>query len=220
MKNLKEAFGQRLKEIRKSKNYTQEVLAEKIDLSPRQLIRIENGENFPSVATIGKISLVFEVSLAQLFDFNWNDGAMYFSHGIYNKPSIKAIKKGDYYVIKTTLQADQEKLFLQSPLKVVGYEDEIFSLCRRFNKPITIEFFENKKRVSIKTFYPDKKIEEILSKEDIINNDLYDYILTKLKQISSDYAKLNYIKTALDSLDDKEALKQLSGIVKGMDLLN
>ena len=47
--NLKEGFGQKLKELRKSKGYTQEKLAEKLDITPRQLTRIETGDNFPSV---------------------------------------------------------------------------------------------------------------------------------------------------------------------------
>lgn len=70
MKNLKEEFGNKLKNLRKNQNYTQEVLAEKIDLSQRQLIRIENGKNFPSVETINRIMNVLDVDLDNLFDFN------------------------------------------------------------------------------------------------------------------------------------------------------
>ena len=70
MKNLKEEFGARLKELRKGKKYTQETLAEKIDLSQRQLVRIENGQNFPSVETINKIMDVLDVELETLFDFS------------------------------------------------------------------------------------------------------------------------------------------------------
>lgn len=69
MKNLKEEFGNKLKNLRKSKNYTQEVFAEKIDLSQRQLIRIENGRNFPSIDTINKMMQILDVDLGKLFDF-------------------------------------------------------------------------------------------------------------------------------------------------------
>lgn len=69
MKNLKEEFGNKLKNLRKSKNYTQEVFAEKIDLSQRQLIRIENGRNFPSTDTINKIMQILDIDLGKLFDF-------------------------------------------------------------------------------------------------------------------------------------------------------
>ena len=39
-KNLKEGFGARLKELRRAKGYTQEKLAEKLDITQRQLTRI------------------------------------------------------------------------------------------------------------------------------------------------------------------------------------
>ncbi len=59
-KNLKTAFGERLKEIRKAKGFTQERLAEVLDISQRQLTRIETGDNFPSVETLERISLYLE----------------------------------------------------------------------------------------------------------------------------------------------------------------
>lgn len=69
MNNLKEKLGTRLKELRKNKGYTQEHLAEMLDLSTRQLIRIENGHNFPSVEMIEKILQIFNIELKSLFDF-------------------------------------------------------------------------------------------------------------------------------------------------------
>lgn len=72
MKHIKRSLGLKLREIRKSHKYTQETLAEKLDLSTRQLIRIENGQNFPSVETLGKISKFFDIELYKLFDFRDN----------------------------------------------------------------------------------------------------------------------------------------------------
>lgn len=70
MADLKKAFGKRLKEIRKDRKYTQEQLAEKFDLSSRQLIRIENGQNFPSIETLEKIIKVLNIKIKDLFNFN------------------------------------------------------------------------------------------------------------------------------------------------------
>lgn len=219
MKNLKEAFGLRLKEIRKSKKYTQEVLAEMIDLSPRQLIRIENGENFPSVEVLGKISLVLNIGLDSLFDFQWNEDIMYFNSGVYNKPVLKVVYKGEDVIIKQVSRLNDEPLQIKNPIDASAYEEQIFNFCKRANKPINVEFFESKKRVSIKTFYPNGQIDVILSKEDILNNELYNYIIKKLKKISFDSNKLTFIKIALDSLDDKKAIEELSSIVQGMKLV-
>ena len=57
MFDLRSAFGTNLKLIRKSKNITQEKLAEMIDIHPRQLSKIETGEHFPSYKTIEKICI-------------------------------------------------------------------------------------------------------------------------------------------------------------------
>lgn len=218
MKNLKEAFGLRLKEIRKNKNYTQETLAEMIDLSPRQLIRIENGENFPSVEVLGKLSLVLGISLDSLFDFQWNDDVMYFTNDIYKKPSMRIVKKGDDLIITPRDSSTKTNMINSIPLTSDTYETKLFELSKQRNKPLTVEFFENKKRTSIKTFYPDHKIEEVLSQKDVVNSDLYDYIVAKLKKNSSNTSRLNYIKTAVDSLDDKESLNRLSILIQGMNL--
>lgn len=219
MKNLKEAFGFRLKEIRKSKKYSQETLAELIDLSPRQLIRIENGENFPSTDTIEKIICALNIELDNLFDFRGNKDAIYFKTKIFNKPTIKIIKKGENVLIKQNNPSEKNVFTTQNPLKIDEYESKILSLCKKNNTPITAEIFENKERVSIKTFYPNNNIEEIITDDDIAKNELYNYIITKLKLISNDKNKLNYLKMALDSLESKEALQQIKILIQGMELL-
>lgn len=69
MNDFKKTFGARLKELRKSKKYTQEKLAEMLDLSARQLIRIENGQNIPTFEFLYKFSKIFEIEIHDLFDF-------------------------------------------------------------------------------------------------------------------------------------------------------
>lgn len=220
MKSLKEAFGFKLKELRKSKNYTQEVLAEMLDLSPRQLIRIENGENFPTAETISRISLIFGVELNKLFDFTWNEDMMYFKNGAYNKPSLKVIKQGEKFLIKPIEQIPNRNFFNNKPFKDNEYEFPIFNYCKEINHPVTVEFFENKKRTSIKKFYPNKKIEDVISSDDVRYNELYNKILSQLKNISTDEDKLHFIKLALDALNNKDAAEELSILLKGIILVS
>ena len=75
MFNLRSAFGANLKLIRKSKNITQEKLAEMIDIHPRQLSKIETGEHFPTYKTIEKICISLKEQPKNLFNFeiNFND---------------------------------------------------------------------------------------------------------------------------------------------------
>ncbi len=48
-------FGKKLKELRKSMGFTQEVLSEKAGIDEKHLSRIENGKYFPTYSTLNKI---------------------------------------------------------------------------------------------------------------------------------------------------------------------
>ncbi len=51
------------------RGYTQEKFAEMIDITPRNLNRIESGENFVSSDTLDKILSILNVSAEVLFSF-------------------------------------------------------------------------------------------------------------------------------------------------------
>lgn len=68
MNNIKKLLGQRIKELRKNRKYTQEQLAEILDIDQRTLSAIECGINFPTKNFI-KIANTFNISLIDLFDF-------------------------------------------------------------------------------------------------------------------------------------------------------
>ena len=69
MGSLKENFGARIQEIRKSKKLTQEKLAEKIGLDTPNLSNIERGKRFVSAETLEKIACALNISEKDLFDF-------------------------------------------------------------------------------------------------------------------------------------------------------
>ncbi len=64
MKNT--AFGKRLRELRKSKGYTQQALAEKAEIDEKHLSRVENGKYFPSYATLNKLLSALGVTLEEV----------------------------------------------------------------------------------------------------------------------------------------------------------
>ena len=51
-----------LRDYRKSFNLTQEELAEKLEISWRQMQRIEKGKCFPSLQTLKKLVLILNIS--------------------------------------------------------------------------------------------------------------------------------------------------------------
>lgn len=65
--DVKKSFGEKLKRLRKNKNYTQEQLAELIDIDPRNLSRIEVGLSFVKAETLEKILSALDVTTEELF---------------------------------------------------------------------------------------------------------------------------------------------------------
>jgi len=65
--DIKKSLGAKIRYLRKQRKYSQEYFSELIDINPRQIVRIENGENMPSIENLGKIAKVFEIPFEELF---------------------------------------------------------------------------------------------------------------------------------------------------------
>jgi transcriptional regulator with XRE-family HTH domain len=75
MKDLGKKLGTRIKEVRKSRGLSQERLAEKVDISPRYLSRLEVGQQMPSIETLAGLAEALDVHLWELFTFG-HDGTV------------------------------------------------------------------------------------------------------------------------------------------------
>ena len=68
--NIKKQLGQKIKRLRAKHGYTQEQLAEKMQISTRTLCGIENGENFVKAETLDSFCKVFNITSFELFAFD------------------------------------------------------------------------------------------------------------------------------------------------------
>ncbi|QJD88287.1 helix-turn-helix domain-containing protein [Cohnella herbarum] len=59
-------FGEKLKNERKNKGWSQEELAEKLFVSRQSVSKWENGQNYPSIEIIIKVSDLFGVTIDEL----------------------------------------------------------------------------------------------------------------------------------------------------------
>ena len=66
--SLGRRFGSHIRALREARDLTQEVLAEKADLSVDAVRRIERGAFSPSLNTVAKLAKGLDVSLASLFE--------------------------------------------------------------------------------------------------------------------------------------------------------
>lgn len=77
MSNQKELLGKRIKELRKQKGYTQDYLAEKLKIEPRQLSKLETGKHYPSFETIIALLETFDITFEELISFEHLNPANY-----------------------------------------------------------------------------------------------------------------------------------------------
>ena len=66
MKNVKIRFGERLRELRIEKGWSQETLANLADIDRTYIPGIENGKRNVSLVIIEKLSIVFNITIAEL----------------------------------------------------------------------------------------------------------------------------------------------------------
>ncbi|QAR34296.1 XRE family transcriptional regulator [Geovibrio thiophilus] len=64
---IKEIFGNNLKKYRNSKEFTQEYLAELLDVSTTQIYKMESGKSFASAEMIEKITSLFGIPPYKFF---------------------------------------------------------------------------------------------------------------------------------------------------------
>ena len=69
MENLKTKLGKRIKSLRKSRNITQERLAEIINMDITSLSKIETGRNYPQPKKNKKISKALNLDISRMFTF-------------------------------------------------------------------------------------------------------------------------------------------------------
>jgi transcriptional regulator with XRE-family HTH domain len=65
--DVREAFGQRLRELRRARELSQEEVAHRAGMHVTYLGGIERGERNPALVNINRLANALEVSLAELF---------------------------------------------------------------------------------------------------------------------------------------------------------
>ena len=93
---IKELIGKRIQELRKTQRLSQEQVAEKADISPNYLSRIECGKENPTLDMLIKLADTLKVEMWEVFDFGHEVG-------------IKELREAMGKLLK---EADEEKLRL------------------------------------------------------------------------------------------------------------
>lgn len=215
MANFKSGLGNNVKLLRKTKNITQEELAEIIGIHPRQLSKIETGEHFPSCKTLEKLCMVLDVEPKALFDFEFLIDV--------NESALTGTDNTIAYKVETT--ENKNNIYQLRPDSSTNINDSKPSIdksmaqtAKAMNKPVFVEYMEEGKTTKLVVFYPDGKEKVIRNSIDTTAKQNMIYMMTEFKKITKDPQAVEFIKCALNSLKDDKDLKKLDSIIYGMKL--
>lgn len=100
MLDVKKLVGERVRILRKRKNFSQEVLASKVGIDMKSLSRLERGVHYPSLDTLEKIQVELSVELKDFFDFEKSPSADEMRDFL-----IRAANNADYVTLERMSEA-------------------------------------------------------------------------------------------------------------------
>lgn len=217
MANFKIGIGSNIKLLRKTAGITQEELAEIIGIHSRQLSKIETGEHFPSCKTLEKICMALDIEPQNLFDFEFlaeeSELAMTGTDSkVYYKVESLPEEKNN------VLQLKKENKNKNKSAKTVCTDESMSKLAKSLNKPIFAEYFVDKTSSKMIVFYPDGREKVIKNNDDVQEKQELLFLMKEMRKIVKDKHSLEFIKTAISSLNDNDNLKKLDILIDGMKL--
>lgn len=216
MDSFKKHFGQNLKVIRKSRKITQEKLAELVDLHPQQISKIETGSYFPSCRTLEKFCITLSVSPRNLFNFElFNENELVMT-GTDAAPCFRAVKSGSLIELFDLNPNSKEKIM--DKFSANDQHASMIKLALKLNKPVTVQYIDENNESKLQTYYPDGTTKSADSSE--VNDYEKDlkFMMDKFKEIVKSAQRANFVKLAIEALDNDEALNKLDFLIDGMKL--
>lgn len=188
------SFGNKVKNYRQDRNFTQKELAEKTGLAEITIRKIENGLIDPRKSTIQKIAKALEINISELMDFE--------SHEQSIGDNIKKIRKS-----KGMLQKDLANKIGVSEARVAHYE-------QNYRNPTiaTLKKIADALEVDVKQLYGEKQDEPMFTNDELqfmnklLFNDI-EFLTDEINHLSSlPNAKKPFIETLKNSLEPYERL--------------
>lgn len=165
-------FNDKLKELRKEYNLTQEELAEKLDVSRQAITKWESGEGTPDVENLKQLAILFNTTLDDLI---MEDKKVEIPEKRYKYTKEIEIDHAKHFDIKLTkigelsiLPNEEEKVKLEILSDTVKPEESLkVRYDNRFDRmDLEIKNKQPAMNVSLNLYLPEKYIDEIELKSD------------------------------------------------------
>ncbi len=119
-------IDEKIRAMRKARNWSQEEMAEKINMSVGGYAKIERGETIPHIPKLRKIADIFDVNLLELLT---NEKSVYLIAGDNNSNNLNSNNSaGGYNIISTPSDIAFE---IQRLKAEISHQDEIVSIQKR-----------------------------------------------------------------------------------------
>ena len=188
-------FAQRLKQLRKELDINQDELARACGVKLTAISKYENEIIKPGFDMLAKIGFAYNVNLNWLIN---EIGSMFIETS-----TRRLIKNGTDSFTVVEMEKSQvvneveHSLNLTSDLKVDYYGADEGNYTKIYRANGEVDYIEP------------ANSEENLQK-----------IISKLSEICQNQNKFDFILTAINAIEDKEALKELKTMIKGMEINN
>lgn len=182
-------FNEKLKMLRKENDFTQEELAEKLNVSRQAITKWESGDGIPDIENLKQISVLFNTSIDELVkeekDVNIEASKEY---NYIQELEIDHTKHFDINVCEleelNVLSNNKEKVKVELISKVNENLNELFKVKfdNLYNK-LDIDIKNNKKceKIKINIYLPQKYIEDIELNAKVKTINIFDLELEKLE---------------------------------------
>lgn len=209
MVNFKEAFGKNLKQIRKSKNITQEALAEMIGIHPRQVSKIETGEHFPNSTTLENICTALKISPRELFNFDLQEISQ--NTGTGDKYIYKAVIEGNVVYLDNNNFRKQKVEKINSETDI---DFKMINMAKKIQKTVTVQYYHNKDNYKSIEYHPDGSYSIIKDNQESKSQILLD----EITKIIKDKKMLDYYTLATKALKNNSDLEKLEILLAGIKM--
>jgi transcriptional regulator with XRE-family HTH domain len=124
---------EKIRFMRQSKGWSQEEMAEKLNLSVNGYANIERGETDVQVSRLEKIAETFGMGLLELFNFG--ERIVFYWAGDYSNNHFCKNQSIDFSDEKNQHELEKAHLLLQQQEKEIAYLKDIISLMKKESNP-------------------------------------------------------------------------------------
>lgn len=119
-------LNEKIRTVRESKNWSQEVMAEKLDMSKNGYAKLERGETKPTIQKLEQIAQTFDMDLVDLLSVSGK--GIFYVYG-----DTTGTNNNNYYNSSQEIAVENEKLkqTIQHKDELLAYKDELLAQKQR-----------------------------------------------------------------------------------------